>query len=87
MTRERGHGLMEVRDRPIYGRYVVLPDGLRIRVPCDDWHRLGVLDGERVEVDVPGWGVRDFFVAGTTWVDGWYWVEFVRAPVVVLAGR
>lgn len=76
----RGTGPVGIGGRVVYGVFVALDGGLRLRVAVDDWERVGVRDGERVEVTLPGEPKRWYFVAGVWWVETWYWVELLTAP-------
>jgi hypothetical protein len=66
----------------VYALYITLPNGLRARVGVDEWEKLGLLEGERVAVALPGEppGGRPYYVHAATWVETWYWVELVRVP-------
>jgi hypothetical protein len=62
--------------------YITLPNGLRARVGVDEWEKLGLLEGERVAVALPGEhpAGHPYYVHAVTWVETWYWVELVRVP-------
>ena len=79
---QRGTGGVEIAGTLIYALFVRFAWGLRLRLSADDWERLGLPVGARVEVCCPS-GLRDwYFVQSATFVEPcWQWVECSRAPV------
>jgi len=80
MVLRRGTGEVKFDGRTVYGVFVVLEEGLRVRVSTDDWERLRIRDRDRVEVAIPPGEGHPYFVWRTTWNDPGYWVELVYAP-------
>jgi len=85
MAGRSGPGGMVVAGRTLYGRFVAGRDGVRIRVGADDWGRLGLREGERVSVALPGKRAADYFVYRETWTDPGYWVDLAPAPADLAA--
>jgi hypothetical protein len=78
----RGAGPCVVAGFVVYTLYISLPNGLRVRVGVDEWERLGLYQGERVAVALPGEPAAGtaYYIHAATWVETWYWVELVRVP-------
>jgi hypothetical protein len=78
----RGTGPVVIDGRTVYGLFIRLPKGLRLRV--DEWD---ICDGARVRVAIPPGQPCPYYVHAATWVDGsGYWVELVDAPAVPTGG-
>jgi hypothetical protein len=75
-----GSGAVRIDDMLIYALYVG-GHVLRVRVSADDWERLSLPIGARVNVVLSGQEEAPFFLRATTRDDeGWEWVELSPAP-------
>jgi hypothetical protein len=67
----------------VYAAFVPTARGLRLRVSADDWERLSLATGARVEVGLPGAGRVPYFVRSVTFVEPcWQWVVCDAAPAM-----
>ncbi|HJZ55373.1 MAG TPA: hypothetical protein VKE74_10465 [Gemmataceae bacterium] len=77
----RGADRVQIGGAVVYAVFVQLGQALRLRLSADEWERLGVPIGARVDIAAQGLSMAAFFVASATYVDpGWQWVECVPAP-------
>jgi hypothetical protein len=61
--------------------FVVLRNGLRLRVGVEDWQQLGVHDGETVCVALPGESIgRTYIVRSALWIETSYWLDLTSSP-------
>lgn len=67
----------------VYAAFTVTARGVRLRVSADDWERLALPPGMRVEIRLPRLGPEPFFVHAVTFVEPcWQWVECDAAPAL-----
>ncbi|HJZ56310.1 MAG TPA: hypothetical protein VKE74_15195 [Gemmataceae bacterium] len=72
----------------VYALVVPLPGSVRVRLSADDWERLGLPVGARVDLATLGKLGRPYFIRAAVYVDpGWQWIDCVPAPVVAGIGR
>lgn len=76
MALPRNSGPVVIGGKLVIALFVVLSDGLRLRVGVEDWGQLGLHDGEGVCVSLPGERVgREYLLRSSLWVETWYWLE------------
>lgn len=76
-------GCVTIGGTAIYAVFTMTARGLRLRVSADDWERLGLPTGARVEVGTPALGLVPYFVRSVTFVEPcWTWVECDAAPAL-----
>jgi hypothetical protein len=75
-----GSGSAVISGRAVQFFWVSLSNGLRVRIAIDEWVPLGIQDGERLNLALPGELGREDIVWKSVWVETWYWLELVVAP-------
>lgn len=82
-----GHGMVTLDGKPVAALWE--GDVRRLRLSADDWERLGLLRGQRVDVALPGRPPAAAFIAADTFTPpAWVWLTLVRQrSAVSTAGR
>jgi hypothetical protein len=67
----------------VYAVFVPTARGVRLKVSADDWERLAMPTGARVQVGLPGAELVPYFVRSVLFVEPcWQWVVCDAAPAL-----
>lgn len=73
----RGTGPVSFDNDPTTLTFTEEPGRLRVRLSIDDWDRLGLCEGRRVRLGLPGRETTDVLVAAVRRDPPFVWVEAV----------
>jgi hypothetical protein len=83
----RGTGLLNWGNETVYAYYTTDGNTLRVRISVDDADRLGLTEGARVWVRLPGRDSADVLVLRLARVPPFVWIELsVMTPTAIRAG-
>jgi hypothetical protein len=71
----RGTGLVGVNGTNVYAYFLLASNSVRVRLSVDETDRLGILDGLRVRVTLPGKEALDVFVKATNRIPPYVWLD------------
>lgn len=72
-----GTGAVSVNGIGLYGHYTEHPGRVKLRLSLDDWDRLGLCEGQRVMVRLPGREAVAVLVTAASRVPPVVWLELV----------
>lgn len=75
----RGTGPVSVHGMTAYGYFTEHAGRVRVRLGIDDWERLGLCEGQRVAVALPGRAAAVVMVLAVQQDPPVVWVEFAAA--------
>jgi hypothetical protein len=78
----RGTGPVGVNGTTVYAYYTQNDSSLRLRISIDDADRLGLIDGMRIKIILPGHKATDFLATATERTPPYVWLQLEPlAPV------
>ena len=77
----RGTGPVGVNGTIVYAYFVLASGSVRVRVSVDEADRLGIVDGLRLQVALPGQETVDLLITATNRIPPYVWLHLEpRAP-------
>ena len=71
----RGTGQVRLDGAAVYGYFAGDAGRFRLRLAIDDWDRLGLVEGRRVRVELPGREPTDVLIVAAARVPPVVWAE------------
>jgi hypothetical protein len=75
----RGTGSVVVDGTRLYGYFTTDDGRSRLRLSCDEWDSLGLCEGQRVAVALPGHDPRDLLVVAASRTPPFVWLDLAAA--------
>ncbi len=71
----RGTGPVAINGTTVYAYYMLANSLVRVRISVDETDRLGIVDGLRVEITLPGQEAMDLLVTATNRIPPYVWLH------------
>ena len=71
----RGTGVVRVNGTIVYAYFMLAGDSVRVRISVDEADRLGLVDGLRIKVTLPGRQPMELLVMATKQIPPYVWLH------------